>query len=119
MLNEDGNATHSTFNIRHSTFAIPPSSFIIPSLPLAPRDHDLLQRRPVLLGRQANRRTRGAAAHAGRAAADLAAEVALHGHRLLDVVLLLAEERGDPREERPLRLLVDHEDVVVGTVALA
>src|SRR5687767_1544318 len=86
---------------------------------LPARDHQFLQRLPVLLGRQPDRRAGRTAAHARGPAADVAAEIALHGDGLLDVALFFFEERRDPGEQRPLRLLVDHEDVAVGTVALA
>ena len=58
--------------------------------------------------------------NAGRAAGDFAAEIALHGNRAIDVgYLRSSDKRGDPRKKRLLRLLVNHEDVVVRTVSLA
>src|SRR5262245_31807994 len=84
------------------------------------RDHQFLQRLPILLGRQTNRRAGRTSAHARGAAFDVATEIALHGNGLFDVTLLcFSEQRRDPREERFLRLFVDHEDVAVGTIALA
>src|SRR5437588_121937 len=57
--------------------------------------------------------------HACRTTADLATEIALHGDGLLDVVRFFLEQRRHPREERLLRLLVNHEDVAVRTIAFA
>src|SRR5436190_13544135 len=93
---------HSTFNVQHS--------------PFPPRNHQLLQSLPILLRGEPYGRAGGTTPHAGGAAADLAAEVALHGHGLLDFFLRLGEQGGHPREETSLRFLVNHEDVVVGAV---
>src|SRR5215218_7005457 len=100
------------FSIRHSKFEILNST-------LSSRNHNLLQRLPILPRSQSDGRPGRARPHARGAAADLAAQIALHRHGLLDLLLRLAEQRGHPGEEVALRLFVHHEDVVVGAVALA
>src|SRR5437667_12800818 len=101
---------HLTFNIKHYT---------VPVLPFPSRNHHLLQRLPILPRRQSNGRPGGTGTNTSRPARDLATEVALHGHGLLDLLFGLREERRHPSEQIALRLFVHHEDVAVGAVALA
>ena len=60
---------------------------LISDSPLPSRNHQFLKRRPILLRRQTNRGARRATAHARRAAFDFAAEIALYGHGLLDLIV--------------------------------
>src|ERR1044071_5088008 len=113
------NAERGAQNVERRKFSILRSSFCVLRSPLPPRNHDLLQRPPILLRRQPYRRSGRTSAHARGSAADAAAQVAFHGDGLFDFFLVFLEERRDPPEQRERRLFVDHEDVAVWAVALA
>src|SRR5205085_7361701 len=87
------NAERRTQNEELRTFYVLRSAFCVLRSPLSSRNHDLLQRPPILLRRQPNRRPRWTSANARRSSTDPPAQIALHGHGLLDFFLFLLEQR--------------------------